>query len=78
MTTHEIRCPLCKGRMRLGRTDVTFRRGRSVVVVESIPALVCENCGEASIDAAASKTSYEIAEREIARGAALEFCTYAA
>ncbi len=78
MTTNGIGCPLCKGRMSLGRTDVTFRRGRSVVVVESIPALVCENCGEASIDVVASKAAYEIAEREIARGAALEFCTYAA
>ena len=78
MTTYGIRCPLCKGRMKLGRTDVTFRRGRSVVVVESIPALVCENCGEASIDTSVSKTAYEIAEREIVRGAALEFRTYAA
>ena len=78
MTTHEIRCPLCKGRMRLGRTDVTFRRGRSVVVVESIPALVCENCGEASIDPAAAKTTSEIAEPAISPGAARELSTNAA
>ena len=46
--------------------------------VQGVPALVCENCGEASIDAATAKKANEQAEREMARGVALEFCNFAA
>lgn len=71
-------CVLCKGKMSPGTTDLTLRRDRSVVVVESVPALVCENCGEASIDSKIAQAVYEIAEREVMRGVALEFCKYSA
>lgn len=71
-------CVLCRGRMKPGKTDLTLRRDRSVVVVEGVPALVCENCGEASLDAATAQAVHELAEREVARGVALEFCKYPA
>ncbi len=71
-------CPLCRGAMMQGHTEITFRRDRSVVVLESVPALVCENCGEAAIDGPTSRAIYEVAEQEIARGVALEFLTFAA
>lgn len=74
----ENRCPLCRGKMVEGRTDLTLRRGRSVVVVEEVPALVCEECGEPSIEAGTARAAFELAEREAARGVALEFCTFAA
>jgi len=61
-----------------GKTDLTLRRGRSVVVVESIPALVCEECGESSMASEIAETAFRQAEREAARGVALEFCTFAA
>lgn len=76
--SNQATCPVCKGRMATGRTDVTFRRERSVVVVEGIPALICEDCGEASIDSETSKAAYRQAENEMQRGVALEFCTFAA
>ncbi|MGK5088576.1 type II toxin-antitoxin system MqsA family antitoxin, partial [Bdellovibrionota bacterium FG-2] len=63
-------CVLCRGTMKSGTTDLTLRRGRSVVVIESVPALVCENCGEASLDAKTAQTVHELAEREVARGVA--------
>ena len=64
--------------MKHGFTDLTLRRGRSVVVVEAVPALVCENCGEASIDSSTAQLVHELAEREVARGVALEFCKFSA
>jgi YgiT-type zinc finger domain-containing protein len=64
--------------MKLGKTDLTLRRDRSVVVIEAVPALVCDNCGEASLDAATAQAVHEIAEREVARGVALEFCKFSA
>ena len=74
----EKKCPICKGIMVPGTTDLTLRRDRSVVVVEDIPALVCQDCKEASIDSEVATAVYELAEREIKRGVALEFCTYTA
>jgi YgiT-type zinc finger domain-containing protein len=64
--------------MEPGETHVTLRRDRSVVVVESIPALVCVNCGEASMDADTAQAVYDLAEREIKRGVSIEFLTFAA
>jgi len=74
----EATCPVCKGEMVSGRTDITFRRDRSIVVVEGVPALVCQHCGEASLDSETAKAAYALAEREISRGVTLEFCTFAA
>ena len=73
----EAKCPLCKATMSEGKTDLTLRRGRSVVVVEGVPALVCQACGEASLSSDVSQTVYTLADREASRGVALEFCTYA-
>ena len=74
----EFHCPLCKGKMINGVTDLTIRKGKSVVVIEQIPAVVCEQCGEASIDAQTSQKVYVIAERELERGEELEFLKYVA
>jgi len=64
--------------MQEGTTELTLKRGRSIVVMENIPAMVCLQCGEASIDAATSQQAYEIATKEIQRGVALEFYDYKA
>ncbi len=74
----ESRCPLCKGEMAEGTTDVTLRRGRSVVVVQSVPGLICQDCGEASLDSKIAAAVYGLAEKEIEKGVSLEFCIFAA
>lgn len=73
-----MRCPVCKTEMKEGKTELTLKRQRSVVVMEDVPAMVCPQCGEASIDASVSQAAYEIAEKEIRRGVALEFCKFKA
>ena len=73
-----VHCPLCKTRMNKGKTELMLKRDRSVVVIEDVPALVCPQCGEASIDSLTSQIAYEMAEKEIQRGVALEFCTFRA
>ena len=72
------KCPMCKGVMLKGTTHLTLRRDRSVVVVQAVPALVCQDCGEASLEAKVADAVHELAQREINRGVALEFCTLAA
>lgn len=72
----KIKCPLCKGTMIKGKTELLFKKSRSVVVIEEVPALVCEQCDEASIDLKTSKRAYNLANEEISRGVALEFFKY--
>lgn len=62
--------------MEEGVTDLTFRRDRSIVVIEEVPAMVCPQCEEASLSSEVSRKAYEIAQEEIARGVALEFLKY--
>ena len=71
-------CPVCKSEMINGYTDITFRRERSVIVIEEVPALECVNCGEAVIETGISQKAYDIADKEMKRGVVLEFYKFAA
>jgi YgiT-type zinc finger domain-containing protein len=62
--------------MEQGFTELVFKRNRSVVVIEGVPALVCKQCGEASIDMKTSQAAYDLADFEIKRGVFLEFCKF--
>ncbi len=73
-----LNCPLCKAKMIQSTTDLTFRRERSVVVIEDVPALVCTQCEEASVESRIAQEAFELANREIARGVALEFLKFKA
>ena len=72
----KLHCPACKAEMQVGKTELILKRGRNVVVIEDVPAMVRPQCGEASIDATVSQSAYSLAENEIKRGVALEFCKY--
>ena len=39
-------CDFCDGRLSPRRVIVDWRRGRSLRVIENVPALVCDRCGE--------------------------------
>ena len=46
-----MKCIVCHhGVTHLGATSVTFHRDGQTVVVNDVPAQVCENCGEAYVD----------------------------
>jgi YgiT-type zinc finger domain-containing protein len=45
MSTSNL-CPLCGGHKRAGTTTFSVDLGDSLVVVRSVPATVCEQCGE--------------------------------
>jgi YgiT-type zinc finger domain-containing protein len=74
----KLNCPACKAEMAIGKTELILKRDRNVVVIEDVPAMVCPQCGEASIDAKNSQAAYSLAESEIQRGVALEFCKFRA
>lgn len=41
-----IRCYFCKGKIVEKRVRVDFRWGEELVVIEDVPAEVCQQCGE--------------------------------
>jgi len=47
MVTRPNRCNLCKGTLSEGKTQCMARVRDEIVVIKDVPALVCEQCGEA-------------------------------
>jgi YgiT-type zinc finger domain-containing protein len=41
------RCSLCKGKLHEGKTEFTVKLEKEVISIKEVPALVCEECGEA-------------------------------
>ena len=39
-------CPTCGGHLELGRANIPFIFGDTVVVIKSVPAEICVNCHE--------------------------------
>ena len=62
-------CVLCKlGQTRPGKTSVTLDRGQMTLVFKSVPAEVCENCGEAYVSREVSSQLLASAEQAAALG----------
>ena len=59
-----MKCVICKlGETRPGTATVTLERNGMILVVRSVPARICENCGEEYLDeATASRLLYEAEE----------------
>lgn len=57
-----MKCIVCHhGETRPGTTTVTFHREGQTVVVNEVPAEVCENCGEAYVAEEVTEKVLEIA-----------------
>lgn len=72
-------CVICKrGETRTGRVTVTLERGDTTIVVKSVPALVCDICGEQYIDADVSARVLQEAEAAARAGVQFEVRRFAA
>jgi len=49
-SSHESLCPICGGRKHPGTTTYSVDLGTGVVVVRSVRAQICSQCGEEWID----------------------------
>lgn len=57
-----MKCIVCNhGETEQGTTTVTFHRGGRTLVVNEVPAEVCENCGEAYVAEEVTTQLLEIA-----------------
>jgi YgiT-type zinc finger domain-containing protein len=72
-------CVICKnGETRPGSTSITLERQGVTVVFKSVPAEVCESCGEQYVDPQTTQHLLEEAERAAKSGVAVEVRTYLA
>ena len=70
-------CPLCKGRMELGKTALPFdiENGR-VIVILNVPARVCEQCGEEYIDMEVARKVEKLLDQVQRDGVKMGFVEY--
>jgi YgiT-type zinc finger domain-containing protein len=61
-----------------GFTTLTLEIGEAVFVVKQVPARICDNCGEAFIDEATSRSVYELLNKRGGHGLQLEVMRYVA
>ena len=62
-----MKCVICKqAETRPGTATVTFEREQLTLVIKGVPALVCPNCGEESVDEEVTERLLQTAE-EVAR-----------
>jgi YgiT-type zinc finger domain-containing protein len=64
-----MKCVICKqGETRSGTATVALEREGTVLVVRSVPAQVCQNCGEEYIDEDITATLLQQAEEAVRAG----------
>lgn len=74
-----MECVICKkGRTSPGKTTVTLEKDGTTLVVKSVPARICENCGERYLDEEISKELLEQAEQASKAGIQVEVREYVA
>ncbi len=74
-----MNCMVCKlGETRPGHTTVTLERDGAALVVRSVPALVCENCGEAYVDAAVTRRLLHAAQEALRPGVQVDVREFSA
>lgn len=55
----------CRGKVTQEKVTVDFRWGENLVIIEDVPAGVCQQCGEKYFDAEVYKDMERLAEGEI-------------
>lgn len=74
-----MKCVICKhGTTRPGSVTVTLERGQTTLVVQRVPAQVCDNCGETYLDESTSASLLQLAERAVQENVQVEVRRYAA
>jgi len=67
----EERCYFCgTGTLERKRTTMTLHRGDRMIIIENVPAKVCDFCGEVIIEAAIVERAHKLAEEILRTGKA--------
>lgn len=74
-----MKCVICKqGETSPGLTTVILHRGETVVIVKGVPANICQNCKEYTLDLSVASKVDAQAEEAVKRHAEVEILRYAA
>jgi YgiT-type zinc finger domain-containing protein len=74
-----MKCVMCKhGETQAGTTTVTLERENTIVVFRRVPAEVCQNCGEAYLDASTTRHLLHVVEEAARVGVQVDVRPYAA
>ena len=72
-----MKCVICKtGDLCPQTVSVTINRDGALLVVQGVPALVCDTCGERYFDDAVSGRVLELAEQTLRPGVRLDVRDY--
>lgn len=70
-------CPLCKGKMEMGTTILSFEMTNGkVIVVLNVPARICEQCGEEYVDMEVSRNVEALLDRVERDGLSMGFVEF--
>ena len=73
-----MKCLICRsGETQPGMTTVTLERGSATLVYKSVPAQVCENCGEAYVDEDIARQVLQTAEDAARAGVQVDIREFA-
>ena len=74
-----MKCVICRhGETKVGEVTVTLERTKKTIVMRSVPAEICDNCGEQYIDGPATARLLAQADELAKSGADLEVRTFRA
>jgi YgiT-type zinc finger domain-containing protein len=74
-----MKCVVCRqGETRPGTTTVVLQRAGATVVVNDVPARVCENCGEEYVDEQVAENVLAAAAASARAGLRVEIRDYVA
>jgi YgiT-type zinc finger domain-containing protein len=72
-----MNCPLCRGEMTPGTTHVLIERSEnSIIVINKVPALICEQCGDDFIDIKITRKIEILLDKLEAEGVKMGFVDY--
>ncbi|MEA3455027.1 MAG: type II toxin-antitoxin system MqsA family antitoxin [Campylobacterota bacterium] len=72
-----MKCMICKhGDTRQGTTTITLEKNDSTIVFREVPAMVCDNCGEAYVEAEITRELLYQAAEIIKSGAKVDIRNY--
>ena len=69
-------CPMCGGEKKPGTTTYSVDLGDGVIVVRSVPAQICSQCGEEWIESATARTLEKIVDHAKKRRHQVEVLTF--
>lgn len=74
-----MQCKMCiNGELTPGKKTVMLEKGDTIIVFKGVPALVCDQCGEAYTDEDVTDKLLRIVEEEAQKSPREEFIQYVA